>query len=320
MKKILLTNKYTLKPLEILTEIISPGFELIMLENITETELKDKVKDADYILASGRLKINKEVLDNAPNVKMIQRTGVGLDSLDLEVIKQRNIDVYVNRGINAISVAEHTIMLMLACLRRLLPINQNLQNGVWKKQVQGITTRELNRLTVGIIGMGQIGRRVAEILKVFGVEILYYSRRRICEESELNISYCDKNEIFRKSDIITLHCPDNKETHNMICKETLSMMKKSSIIINTARGGLMNEEDLLWALKNDEIAGVGIDVFEKEPTDNIELIKNDKVIATPHIGGVTYDSFYKMMKDAIRNIELYDKGRLEEIEQYRLEL
>nr|WP_302629393.1 2-hydroxyacid dehydrogenase [uncultured Eubacterium sp.] len=317
--KILLTNHYEGKPAEIIKSAVPDGFELEMLESVSQQELEGKVKEADYLLVSGRLKINRTVLGNAQNIKMIQRTGVGLDSIDLEYIRNHDIPFYVNKGVNAQSVAEHTILLMLASLRNLMEINENTKRGIWKKQAQGVCTHELCGKTVGLIGMGAIGRKVAGMLKAFGAEVLYNDVSKMKQEDEntLGIKFSTREEIIEKSDIISLHCPLTDDTRHMINDRAVNKMKNGVILINTARGGLIDEAALINGIKNGKIAGAGIDVYEKEPVDNSEVLNLQNVITTPHIGGVTYDSFYQMMYQAMRNIEMFDKGQLQEIEQSR---
>lgn len=317
--KILLTNHYEGKPAEIIKSAVPDGFELEMLESVSQQELEGKVKEADYLLVSGRLKINRTVLENATNIKMIQRTGVGLDSMDLEYIRNHDIPFYVNKGVNAQSVAEHTILLMLASLRNLVEINENTKRGIWKKQAQGVCTHELCGKTVGLIGMGAIGRKVAGMLKAFGAEVLYNDVSKMKQEDEntLGIKFSTREEIIEKSDVISLHCPLTDDTRHMINDMAVNKMKNGVILINTARGGLIDEAALINGIKNGKIAGAGIDVYEKEPVDNSEVLNLQNVITTPHIGGVTYDSFYQMMYQAMRNIEMFDKGQLQEIEQSR---
>lgn len=317
--KILLTNHYEGKPAEIIKSAVPDGFELEMLESVSQQELEGKVKEADYLLVSGRLKINRTVLENAQNIKMIQRTGVGLDSIDLEYIRNHDVPFYVNKGVNAQSVAEHTILLMLASLRNLVEINENTKRGIWKKQAQGVCTHELCGKTVGLIGMGAIGRKVAGMLKAFGAEVLYNDVSKMKQEDEnaLGIKFSTREEIIEKSDIISLHCPLTDDTRHMINDRAVNKMKNGVILINTARGGLIDEAALINGIKNGKIAGAGIDVYEKEPVDNSEVLNLQNVITTPHIGGVTYDSFYQMMYQAMRNIEMFDKGQLQEIEQSR---
>ncbi len=209
---------------------------------------------------------------------------------------------------------------MLACLRRLPEINANTKNGLWIKQAQGVKTRELSHCTVGVIGMGHIGQTVVGLLNAFGARIYYYDLFRLPEDKErgLNVTYLPLEELIEEANIITLHCPLTEQTAGIICENTLSRMRDGVIIVNTARGGLVNEKNLLAALKSGKVGFAGLDVFETEPPKNMELLQHPRVIATPHIAGITYDSFYQMMHDAMRNIKLFDEGRLAEIEQYRL--
>ena len=184
MKTVLLTNKYTGVPLSIVEAEVPQGFAIHFLSAQTQEALLAEVADADYILAGGRLKITKDVLDRAEKLRMIQRSGVGLDALDLDAIREKGIPLYVNQGVNAESVAEHALLLILACLRRLPTIDRNTKNGIWKKQEQGVRTAELKGKTVGIIGMGNIARTLVGLLKPFQVNILYYDVFRMSADFE----------------------------------------------------------------------------------------------------------------------------------------
>lgn len=323
MKKvILLTASYDGEPFEIVKGLVPDGFRLIKMATNSQDELVEKASSADYILASGKIKISKAVLNNAPKLKMIQRLGVGLDSLDFEALKNKNVPVYVNRGVNSNSVAEHALMFILASLRKLTVIDHNMKSGVWDKQEQGVTTRELATQTVGIIGSGNIGRKVAELLKPFGCKVLYYDPYRLSAETEkeCNIVYMPLEDVFKHSDIITLHCPLTDETREVIREENLLIMKDEVIIVNTSRGGLINEKDLLQAIRIGKVGFAALDVYNDEPTRNNELVSNERVICTPHIAGNTYDSFRRMMQLAFRNIRLYDQGNLAEIEENKVSL
>jgi D-3-phosphoglycerate dehydrogenase len=320
MRKILLTNKYSGTPLKIIKDNIPDGFELVMLENISEDSLEKQISSADYLLVSGRIKITNEILTIATNLKMIQRTGVGLDSLDLEAIRKKQLPLYVNQGVNSQSVAEHTLLLMLASLRRLPVIDANTKNGVWKKQEQGTTTHELSGKTVGIIGMGNIGQRVAKLVSAFGAKILYSNIKRMPEEFEksYNMRFVGREELFKASDIITLHCALTDETRGMINAEAIASMKDGVIIVNTARGPVVDADALAESLISGKVAFAALDVHEKEPIPEKYPLKGIKnVILTPHVAGITYESFNGMMHDAMRNIEHFENGDLEGISQYR---
>lgn len=319
VKKILLTNRYSGRPLEIVREYLPAGFELIFLEQQTKECLEESIKDADYLLAGGRMRITKEILSCAGKLAMIQRSGVGLDSLDLEAIKARGIPLYVNRGVNTESVAEHTLMLILASLRRLTVIHRNTANGMWSKQAQGVTTGELRGKTVGIIGMGSVGRAVAHLLQPFHVTILYNDRVQIDDKDAVcGAHFVSLQELLGSSDIISLNCSLTAETAGIINRHTLEMMKPGTILVNTARGDLVVTEDLAQALSSGKLSFAGIDVYEKEPIpEDYPLMKLENVILTPHIAGVTADSFKRMMHDAFRNIECFEHGDLKKIEPFR---
>lgn len=319
MKTILLTNHYPKEPLDIVMSELPEGFELQMLDENTQECIESAVGCADYILASGRVKITKSVLDKAKKIKMIQRTGVGLDSLDLEELKKRNIPLYVNQGINAESVAEHTLLLMLACMRKLPIVYGNTKNGIWKKQQQGVQTFEIAGKNVGLIGMGNIARSVVRLLKGFNVNIFYYTPFRLSEdrEKELGITYCSYEQLLPKVDILSLHCPLTEQNKHIVDENFIALMKDGAILVNTARGGLVDTVAVINALRTGKLAFAGLDVHEEEPLAAENLItKLDNVILTPHIGGITNESFRRMMHDAMRNIKKFDNGELEDISRY----
>lgn len=319
MKTILLTNHYPAAPYDIVKSELPEGFRLVMLSKNTQECLEAAAPEADYILASGRVKLNQAVLDKAQKVKMIQRTGVGLDSLDLAALRTRGIPLYVNAGVNAESVAEHALLLILACLRRLPEIHRNTAAGIWKKQEQGVKTRELAGRTVGLVGMGSIARALVRLLSGFGVTVLYYDPFRLSEEREraLNVMYVPLDQLLHEAEIVSLHCPLTDDTRYLLGRETFAQMKDGAILVNTARGGLIDNAALAEALVSGKLSFAGLDVHSEEPIDKENpILPLSNVILTPHIGGVTYDSFRSMMHDAMRNIKLFDEGKLDEIAPY----
>lgn len=323
MPIILLTNCYSASVHKIAETTVPYGFELISLETNQRDELTSKAALADYILASGRTKINKTVLDAAVRLKMIQRTGVGLDSLDLGAVKAKDIPLYVNPGINASSVAEHTVMLMLASLRRLPQIDSQLKSGAWERQAQGVLNFELRGKTVGIVGVGNIGRTVAKLLRSFDVTLLYYDAIRMSEvlERDLGIQYVPLEQLISRVDILSLHCPLTPQTKKMINGSRLACMKKGAILINTARGGLVDEEALARSLRSGHTRAAGLDVYNMEPLpSNSPLMALQNIIITPHIGGITFDSFHAMMAEAMSNIALFEEGKFEQIQNRKLKL
>lgn len=319
---ILHTARYVGLPLEILQKACPQGFSVKTLDETTYEQLIKEAADADYFLVSGRLLIDKAVLDNAPHLKMIQRTGVGTEMLDAEEICKRGIPVYVNAGVNARSVAEHTLTLILALLKRLPQINAQSHSGVWKKQQQGVTTHELYGKTVGLVGMGNIGHLVAAMLQPFDAKVLYTDVFRQEEDTEnnLGLTYCDSFEaLLPQCDILSFHCPLTKENTEMLNKRTIAMMKEGGIIVNTARGKLINPDDLYEALQSGHLASAALDTHYEEPIkEGYRLAELDNVILTPHIGGLSYEAFESMMFGAMQNIEAFEAGRLDEIASKKL--
>ena len=324
MPKVLHTYRYTGRPWEILQSVVPEGFVIETLEEPTYECLLRQCADAEYLLVSGRLPIDEKVLSSATHLKMIQRTGVGTEMLDLEAIKRHNIPVYVNQGVNSRSVAEHTLTLILACLKRLTSIDRQVRKGIWKKQETGTSTRELYGKTVGLVGMGAIGRQVVAYLKVFGANVLYTDICRQTPEVEdmLGIRYLATFEaLLPQVNILSFHCPLTAGNKEMLNAKTLELMKDGAIVVNTARGKLIDETALYKALKNGKIAFAGLDVHYEEPmSENDPLKEMDNVILTPHIAGLSFETFHSMMADAVQNILAFDAGKADELQSKLLKL
>lgn len=253
-------------------------------------DLCEKVKEYDAIVVRSATKIRKDVIDAAVeggNLKLIIRAGVGLDNIDVDYAKQNGIEVRNTPNASSISVAELTIGQMIAVSRYIHLANVTMREGKWeKKKYKGV---ELYGKTLGLIGFGRIARKVAERAEAFGMKILYNDIVGECKGYE-NYKYCELDEIFKSSDYISLHIPLDKHKDYVIGKEQLDMMKDGAFLINIARGGLINEDDLVEALDSGKLAGVCLDVFENEPPKNTKLINNPKVCETPHIGGSTIEA------------------------------
>lgn len=324
MPKILHTARYTGTPWDILKSVVPAGFTVETLEELSYESLLRQCVDADYLLVSGRLPIDEGILAAAKQLKMIQRTGVGTEMLDLEAIKRHNIPVYVNRGVNARSVAEHTITLMLCCLKNIPKIDKQVKGGIWKKQLTGVTCHELFGKTVGLVGMGSIGKLTAEYLKVFGAKVIYTDIHRLPKEQEkdLSLTYVETfEELLPRIDILSFHCPLTKKNQDILNPSAFAKMKDGSLVINTARGKLINEVALYEALVNGKIRSAALDVHYEEPIKGISRFANmDNVILTPHIGGLSYEAFHIMMKDAINNISAFEDYRLIDIQDKQLML
>lgn len=322
MPKILHTARYTGTPWDILKSVVPDGFTVETLDEATYECLLRQCVDADYLLVSGRLPIDEGVLSAAKRLKMIQRTGVGTEMLDVEAIKKHNIPVYVNTGVNARSVAEHTLTLMLCCLKNIPLIDKQVKSGIWKKQQTGVTCNELYGKTVGLVGMGAIGRQVACYLNAFGAKVLYTDVYRATQEIEqrLSLTYIPSfMELLPQVDILSFHCPltpDNKEMLNI---ETFKQMKDRAIVVNTARGKLIELNALYEALSNGKLRMAALDVHDEEPLPQEYVLSQfDNVILTPHIAGLTYEAFHAMMAGAVENIAAFEKGDYELIKNKRL--
>lgn len=319
---VLHTARYTGIPWEILKSVVPEGFSMKTLDELNYDCLVREAVDADYLLVSGRLPIDEGVLAAAKHLKMIQRTGVGTEMLDMDAIRKRNIPVYVNAGVNAQSVAEHTLTLILACLKRLPQINQQTHQGVWKKQQVGVITRELKGKTVALVGMGNIGRLVAKMLQVFGAKTIYTDVVRQSAETEqsLGLTYYDSFEsMLPETDILSFHCPLVKENTEILNRHTLGMMKKGAIVVNTARGKLINPDNLYEAMKSELLSAAALDTHYEEPIkEGYKLAELENVILTPHIGGLSYEAFHQMMADALENIISFEEGQTKTIEGKRI--
>ena len=321
---ILHTARYIGIPWEILKSLVPEEFEVKTLGTLDYDCLVKEAAKADYLLVSGRLPINEGVLSVAKHLKMIQRTGVGTEMLDKAAIKKHGIPVYVNAGVNAQSVAEHTLTLMLACLKRLPQINKQTHEGIWNKQQTGVTTHELKGKTVALVGMGNIGRLVAQMLAPFGAKVIYTDVFRQSEELEksLNLTFYDSFEsLLPFVDVLSFHCPLTSENTEILNSLTLAKMKQGAIVVNTARGKLINPNDLYQSLITGHLSSAALDTHYEEPIkESYKFADLDNVILTPHIGGLSYEAFQSMMEESLENIKAFEKGMKEDIEDKLLNI
>lgn len=321
MRKLLLSNHYEGLPLGILQNAVNDSFCLEVLDQTFKQELMERINDADYLLVSGRMRIDEQVLEHAGRLRMVQRTGVGLDNMDLDALRRRGIPLYVNQGVNAASVAEYAVYLMLAALRRAFFVNSRMRQGVWAKQQTGLTTHELRGKTVGIVGMGSIGTRVCRLLKGFDVRVVYNSVPQVSPvmEQELGATFCELEELLGISDIVSLHCPALPDGRPLLTRELIQKMKPGAVLVNTARGSLVDMDALADALEDGRLLGAGIDVYDVEPVPaSSRILQSQEAILSPHIAGVTYEAFFGMMQGALNNIRAFDAGDLDSIQDKRV--
>lgn len=284
-----------------LHEFAKTFFDEIVLNphgrQLTEDEVISLIKDCDAVVC-GTERYTKRVLDEAPCLKVISKHGVGVDNIDLDGAKERGIVVCNTPGANAQAVAETAVALILDSLRKIPQAYMSVVTGNWKRPEGHL----IQGKTLGILGMGNIGKTIIRSLEDFGVSFMAYDP--FFDEDfavQHNVKRATIDEILREADIISLHVPSTDVTRRMINRETLSKMKNSAILINTARGDLIDEEALFDALKNGVIAGAALDVLDEEPSYDNPLFQLDNIIITPHLAGNTAETTYQMGKRAIEN-------------------
>jgi glyoxylate reductase/D-3-phosphoglycerate dehydrogenase len=273
--------------------------------------LAEKARDADAIIGFiGR--IPPEVWEVAPGrIKLIHTLSAGYDEVELDRAKAANIPVCTNGGANAISVAEHAIMLMLAMYRRLPDLVQMTRSGRWRAMMGEQRYYELAGKTVGVVGMGKIGQEVAKRLQGWQVNLIYYDvfRRSPAEEAALGLTFVDLDELFRRADVVTLHAPATAESRKLVNAERLALMKPTAILVNAARGDLVDEAALLAALNDGRILGAALDTLAQEPPPpDHPLPRHPNVIVTPHVAGPTWDSWPRRFANAYTNLQRVARG------------
>jgi len=262
-----------------------------------DENFEEELRETEVLLIMTYTIVNKELLSKAPKLKYVLRQGVGLDNIDVDLCKERGIEVINSPASNAVSVAEHTVLLILACMRNLIHANRLVKKGEWKRE----KTTELKGKTVGILGFGAIGREVARRLRGFGVGMIAYDVYKDEETAkELGVKFVGINKLMKDSDIISIHVPLLPSTRAMINEKIIEKMKDGVIIVNTARGGIIDEKAMIAALERGKIAFAGLDVFESEPPENKELLYLENTILTPHIAGATKEAYSKMCLFAVK--------------------
>jgi len=258
--------------------------------------------------------IDKEVISKAENLQVISTFSVGFDHIDIEVAKSRKIKIGYTPKVLTNATAELTIGLILDVLRRISEGDRIIRNKKWK-QIFGAydyTGTEVSGKTIGIIGMGRIGREVAKKANGLGMKVIYHNRKPVSKKIEkmLRVKYVSENSLYKNSDIISLHVPYNKNTHHLMNSKIFKKMKNASFLINTSRGKIVNEKQLIVALKTKQIQGAGIDVYEEEPIKKISpLLKLENVVLAPHVGSSTKETRQKMSDITAKNLILGLHGK-----------
>lgn len=283
------------------------GLNVVEAYDMSREELKELLKNADVIIVRSRTKVTKELINVGSRLSVIARCGVGLDNVDLSAAEERGITVLNSPEASSISVAELTIGLILALLRRIPLADRSLKEGKWlKRELEGC---QFYGKTLGIIGFGRIGQEVAKRALAFGVTVLAHdideSKRSDAEKLGVVFLGSSRNSfesLLKTSDIVTIHVPLTEKTRLLIGSKELKLMKQGAYLVNTSRGEVIDEDALYQALKNGWLAGAALDVFQEEPPKNKKLISLPNVICTPHIGASTNECQMKNALEIARKI------------------
>jgi phosphoglycerate dehydrogenase-like enzyme len=272
------------------------------------------VAEADVLFVMAA-PVGAELIAQARRLRLIQKLGAGVDRIDLTACTARGIAVARLAAGNAVPVAEHTVLLMLACYRRLPLADRRTRAGQWDKEDARGVNRQLRDKRIGLVGFGAIGREVASVLAGFRAEIVYYDPVRAPPELEarLKVRWLPLDELIATADIVSLHLPLLPETAGLIDAARIRRMKKGAVLINAARGGLVHEAALADALKDGHLAAAGLDAFAREPPIGSPLLGLDETVVTPHLAGATIDNFGGIIDRAVANaVEYLETGRLPE--------
>ena len=302
MAKILITEFINQSSLENLNKKFDVKYDEKLCEN--EKQLITMIKDYEGLIVRNKTQVNLDILKNALKLKFIGRLGVGLDNIDTEYCKNKKIHVQPATGMNADSVAEYVVSSSMSLIKKIPMFHNGTIKGEWPRTT--IKSLEIKQKNLGIIGFGIIGKKVAEYSSKNGLKILAYDPYvKEINDKEINIKSSSLKEIYEKSDIISVHLPLTDETKNMVNKSSFSQMKNKPIIINTSRGGIINERDLIEAYHKNIISGFALDVFENEPIESKfyhKIKPGMNCILTPHISGVTTESNIRVSDFIVKNI------------------
>jgi phosphoglycerate dehydrogenase-like enzyme len=292
--------------------LLPEGFTIEILSKDPEHRV-EQLERADFLMGFLRgMPLRPDDYPHLRKVKLIQVLSAGYDGIDLERLRQSGIPLCNNGGANSYAVSEHAILLMLAVYRRLPALDRLVRAGQWKSSKLGEEQEhELAGKTIGIVGAGMIGRTIARRLSGFEVKLLYHDPVRLpaADEAKLDMAYRDLDDLLRESDVVTLHAPANASTHHMICDRTLALMKREAIIINTARGELIDEAALYRALRDGRVWAAGLDTFDQEPPDpKNPIFTLPNVVLSPHAAGPTWESWPKRFGHSYANIQRVARG------------
>lgn len=280
-----------------------PGFEVTVKTGLSEPELVQIIPEFEVAVVRSATKITRPVIEAGKNLKLLIRAGIGLDNIDVAAAKEKGIEVANTPAATSISVAEHTLGLMLGAVRHHGPANLTMKQHKWEKKA--FTGTELYGKTLGIIGFGRIGKEVAKRALAFGMTVLAYDVIQIT--TDLPVKQVSLEELIKQADIITLHVPKTQKP--ILGEAEFAMMKDGVVIVNVARGGVVDEKALLQALNSGKVKAAALDVFEKEPPEDFSLIDHPRVTATPHLGAAAEEGQKRAGMEVVRILkEKFAKG------------
>ena len=292
-----------------LRALLPDGFALTHATALGDDHLVEIVAEADYAI-SGQVAVSAAVLRAGKRLRLLHKWGVGVDNLDLDTARELGIRVARTTGSNSTAVAEFTVGLMICALRHVAHGHLALQRGEWRNW-RGPSPFLLSGKTVGLVGFGAIGTAVARLLAGFGCAVLYNKPHRLAvdEETRLGVAFADLPELLARSDVVSLHCPLTPATAGLVDRAALASMKPTAVLVNVARGGIVAEHDLAWALRNRVIHAAAVDVYELEPLPaDSPLLHVDNLTLTPHLGAMAADTFEPTVRRMFANIARDSRG------------
>lgn len=309
MKKVLVNEKVSQNALDIL----SKAGEVVYMPSGNHDEFKKLVKDVTAVMLDTTIKFTPELMDMAPNLKVISRTGTGVDNVDIAAATERGIYVLHTPDANTGTVAEHTVALIGAATKHLLLLDSETRKGNFKTARRLYLPIDLDGKTLGIIGYGRIGKQVAQkCMGAFNLKVIIYDP--YIDDSELApgvVRYAEEEKVFEEADIVSLHVPHNETTNGHVGEKLLSLMKPSAYLINTARGRIVDEAYLMKMLNEDKLKGAAFDVLENEPpVDGEEFMKSPKTIISPHSAALTTECTVRVACEAASGIVDFLEGKM----------
>ncbi len=290
-------------------ELAPKGFELVIADS-RASDFTEHMAEAEYLVGFVDMLVDEVLFLAAPNLRLIQLLSAGYDRADIEAARKAGVPISNNGGANSVAVSEHAVMLMLAVSRQLVVQHRNVAAGNWRgNDVPKLY--ELRGKTLGIVGLGTIGTKTARLALAFGMNVIYYDIARLteAEEDDLGVRFRLLRELLAESDLVSLHVPLNQSTHHLIGREELAEMKPEAIMINTARGPVIDEVALYEALSSGRLAAAGLDVFDQEPPEaENPLLALDNVILSAHMAGPTQESNVARVRNAFDNVQRVARG------------